>query len=49
MCMKHLVRDQLPVEDVINWGFSQKKVRYPETIPRFLCIPCHNALLQKEG
>ena len=48
VCMDHLVEDQLPIEDVKNWGFSTERITYPEKIPRLLCRPCHTALMQRE-
>ena len=48
MCKDHAIREELPVEDILNWGFSQKTVTYPEKLPRFLCKPCHTALMQRE-
>jgi hypothetical protein len=48
MCQEHFVQDELPVEDVINMGFSRKTVTYPQKHPRYLCKPCHAAFVQRE-
>jgi hypothetical protein len=44
VCQDHLVREDLPLEDVKNFGFSTQKVVRAEKMPRILCKPCHVAL-----
>lgn len=44
VCQDHLVREDLPLEDVKNFGFSTQKVVRAEKMPRILCNPCHVAL-----
>jgi hypothetical protein len=45
VCNDHLVREDLPVEDVKNWGFSVEKITKAEKLPRILCKACHSALM----
>lgn len=44
VCQEHLVREDLPLEDVKNFGFSSKKIVRAEKMPRILCQPCKTAL-----
>lgn len=46
VCKDHLVREDLPLEDVKNWGFSVQRTVKAEMMPRILCKPCHTALNQ---
>ena len=44
VCQEHLVREDLPIEDVKNFGFSSQTTIRVEKMPRILCKPCHVAL-----
>lgn len=46
VCQDHLVREDLPLEDVKNWGFSEQRIVKAQKLPRILCMPCHAALNQ---
>jgi hypothetical protein len=48
VCMDHLVREELPIEDIVDWGLGKEKVTYPKTLPRILCIWCAEALAQRK-
>jgi hypothetical protein len=48
VCMKHLVREELPIEDIVDWGLGKEKVAYPKTLPRILCAWCSDALAQRK-
>jgi len=48
LCMKHALREELPVIDVIDWGLGLEQVKYPFTLPRFICSDCKYALDQKK-
>ena len=48
VCMKHLVREELPIEDIVDWGLGKEKVTYPKTLPRILCTWCSEALAQRK-
>ena len=37
----------LPVIDIIDWGFGKEEHRYPVDIPRFLCSLCKAAVDQR--
>jgi hypothetical protein len=43
LCMDHALRENLPVVDIIDWGFGKEEHRYPVDIPRFLCSACKAA------
>ena len=45
----HLVREELPVEDIADWGLGKEKITYPKTLPRILCVWCYEALAQRKG
>jgi len=49
VCMKHLVRDELPIEDIVDWGLGKEKITYPKTLPRILCTWCSEALAQRKN
>ncbi|BHH83175.1 DUF2180 family protein [Desulforhopalus sp. 52FAK] len=44
VCQEHLVREDLPIEDVKNFGFSKQKIVRAEKMPRIVCQSCHTAL-----
>jgi hypothetical protein len=44
LCMDHAIRENLPVVDIIDWGFGKEEHRYPVDIPRFLCSLCKAAV-----
>ena len=44
ICQEHLIREDLPIEDVKNFGFSTQKIVHVEKLPRILCKPCYVAL-----
>ncbi len=44
VCQDHLIRDDLPLEDVKNFGFSTQKIVRVEKMPRILCKPCNIAV-----
>jgi hypothetical protein len=44
LCMDHAIRENLPVVDIIDWGFGKEEHRYPVDIPRFLCSSCKVAI-----
>lgn len=46
VCNDHLVREDMPLEDVKKWGFSIQKTVLAEKMPRILCKLCHTALNQ---
>ncbi len=48
VCMKHSVREELPIEDIVDWGLGKEKVTYPKTLPRILCTWCSEALAQRK-
>lgn len=48
LCMEHAIREELPVIDLIDWGLGQEQIRYPSTIPRFICSDCKYAIDQKK-
>lgn len=48
VCMQHLVREELPIEDIVDWGLGKEKITYPKTLPRILCIWCAEALAQRK-
>jgi hypothetical protein len=47
LCMDHAIRENLPVIDIIDWGFGKEEHRYPVDIPRFLCSLCKAAVDQR--
>ncbi len=47
ICMDHAIREELVVEDVIDWGLGEEKIRYPFTLPRFICPDCKRAIEQR--
>ena len=47
LCMDHAIRENLPVIDIIDWGFGKEEHRYPVDIPRFLCSECKAAVDQR--
>jgi hypothetical protein len=49
VCMKHLIREELPVEDIVDWGLGKEKITYPKTLPRILCTWCYEALAQRKS
>jgi hypothetical protein len=46
--MEHLVREEVAVEDIVDWGLGQEKVTYPKPLPRILCTWCYEALAQRK-
>jgi hypothetical protein len=46
--MEHSKREELPVEDVVDWGLGKEKVVYPKTLPRILCTWCFAAFAQRK-
>jgi hypothetical protein len=48
VCMEHSKREELPVEDVVDWGLGKEKVAYPKTLPRILCTWCFAAFAQRK-
>jgi len=47
LCMEHSIREELPVRDVIDWGFGEEEIKYPHTLPRFICPDCKLAIDQR--
>ncbi len=48
VCMEHAIREELLVEDVIDWGLGEEKVRYPFTLPRIICPDCKRVIEQRK-
>jgi hypothetical protein len=46
--MEHAKREELPMEDIVDWGLGREKVSYPKTLPRILCAWCYEALAQRK-
>jgi hypothetical protein len=44
LCMEHAIRENLPVVDIIDWGFGKEEHRYPVDIPKFVCSQCWKAI-----
>ena len=40
LCMEHLLREELLVSDIVDWGLGEEKIEYPRTLPRFICGDC---------
>jgi hypothetical protein len=49
LCQEHLVREELPVWEKVQIGVGETRRRLPDTLPRFLCQPCYQALHQARG
>lgn len=49
LCREHAIREELPVIDTIDWGLVKEEIRYPFTIPRFICSDCKYALDHRKG
>jgi hypothetical protein len=47
ICADHAIREELLVEDIIDWGLGQEKVRYPYPLPRMICPDCKRAIEQR--
>jgi len=47
LCMKHALKEELLVRDVIDWGFGEETIQYPHTLPRFICAECKLAKDQR--
>jgi hypothetical protein len=47
LCSEHAFRQELPVRDIIDWGFGEEKIEYPHTLPRFICPECKLAMEQR--
>ncbi len=45
VCNEHLVREEQPIKDVIDWGLGEEIHKYPRTLPRILCVDCYGALV----
>ncbi len=45
VCREHLVREELPVMEIFDWGIEREKIIYPKSLPRILCQYCHEALV----
>jgi hypothetical protein len=48
VCMEHAIREELLVEDVIDWGLGEEKIRYPFTLPRIICPDCKRVIEQRK-
>ena len=49
VCREHLVREELAVMDIFDWGMEREKIVYPKTTPRILCIYCYEALVVQKS
>jgi len=47
ICMDHAIREELLVQDVIDWGLGEEKIRYPHSLPRMICPACKKAIEQR--
>jgi hypothetical protein len=48
LCLGHAFKEELPVRDVIDWGFGEERIEYPRTLPRFICAECKLAIEQRK-
>jgi len=48
LCLHHAIKEELLVKDMIDWGFGQEEVKYPHTLPRFICPECKTAIEQRK-
>jgi len=48
LCKEHLIREELPVWEKLHTGMAETRRKLPESLPRFVCPPCHQALHQTE-
>ncbi len=48
LCMGHAFKEELPVKDIIDWGFGEEKIVYPNALPRFICAECKLAIEQRK-
>lgn len=50
ICMEHSLRENLPLVDIVDWGFGKEEHRYPIDIPKFLCADCKSAIdIRRKG
>jgi hypothetical protein len=49
VCREHLVREEISVTDVFDWGIEREKIVYPKTCPRILCVYCYESLIVQKG
>ena len=47
LCMEHSIMQELPVRDIVDWGFGEEEIKYPHTMPRFICPDCKLAIDQR--
>lgn len=47
LCSEHAFKQELLVRDIIDWGFGEEKIEYPNTLPRFICPECKLAIDQR--
>ena len=48
LCLGHAFKEELLVRDIIDWGFGEERIEYPNTLPRFLCAECKLAMEQRK-
>jgi hypothetical protein len=48
LCLGHAFKEELLVRDVIDWGFGEERIKYPHTLPRFICAECKLAIEQRK-
>jgi hypothetical protein len=46
VCRDHVIREELPVRERLHTGLGEARRELPETLPRFLCPACYDALHQ---
>ena len=47
VCLDHALREELLVQDVIDWGLGEERIVYPHPLPRMVCPECKRAIDQR--
>jgi hypothetical protein len=49
VCREHLIREEMPVAEIFDWGIKREQIVYPKSCPRILCPYCYEALVVQKA
>jgi hypothetical protein len=49
VCREHLIREEMPVAEIFDWGIKREEIVYPKSCPRILCPYCYEALVVQKA
>lgn len=49
VCREHLIREEMSVAEIFDWGIKREEIVYPKSCPRILCLYCYEALVVQKA